>query len=189
VPEYHQQAVGLFVHDKPERFHYVGSASLDIPDLIAFNIQQTLPYTAEDLLKGFFSEVVVKKDPSEFMGSNLAGYFEGKVTDMRYDYPDPGAESFRADATLLFEFKNLAGEVIWKGEFQGPGVGYINPDVRISPFDQASGIAVQEAFDHAVDKAEDAIRNSTTLRDYFRRSMGSPVNPVPAEPAEQEPTA
>ena len=188
VPEY-QQAVGLVVHDKPEQFTYVGSSKLDIPDLNAFHVQQVLPFTMRELLAELFSEVVVEKDPRDFMDTSLPGYFEVKVSDMRYDFQDPGAQNYRADATILVEFKSLLGEPLWKGEFKGSGVGYVDPDIRISTFSQASGIAVQEALDNAVDKMYDGIRNATPLRELLRRTSAATVSGAPTGAAEQEATA
>jgi len=170
APEY-MVPVGLYAHDTPERFYYAGSARLDLPDLLAFQLQQVLPFKAETALRELFADVVLEKvreGGGRFAGKELPGYFEIKVVNLSYDYPDPGARDYRAETEIQAEFKTLAGEVIWGGVFRGSGRGFPDPDIRLTKFGQDSAIAVEESFEDALYEMQDAIRASAVLKNYCR---------------------
>lgn len=184
VPPEFRQKVGLHVHDKPERFYYPGSASLDVSDLMAFHLQQVLPFTAESAFKELFSNVELTQPGAKvihFQQPDLAGYFEIKVASMRYDYPDSGASTYRGEAALYVEFKTFRDDVIWRDLFQGEGVGFTDPDVRLTRFGREAASALEEAFQNAVYKMQDAILESQTLRDYFRLYQAERAEPAKPE--------
>ena len=186
-PEYHQK-VGLYVHDKPERFFYPGSATLDVSDLMSFHLQQVLPFTAESAFKQIFSNVELKQPGAkiEFKTPDMPGYFEIKIASARYDYPDPGLAQYQAEITLLVEFKTSGDEVVWKGIFEGSGVGYSDPNVRLTQFGREAASALEDAFQNAVYKMQDAVVNSQSLREYFRwyqaKKMQEQKPPEPKPP-------
>lgn len=169
LPEYRQK-VGLYVHDEPERFHYPGSASLDVADLMSFHVQHTLPYTAKAAFGEIFQQVETKKPgPKIELGApEEVGYFEIKIVDSRFDFPDPGADNYRAEIQILTEFKTPREEVVWKGIFTGKGIGYSDPNVRMNEFGAGAANAVEDAFQNAIYEMQDGILESATLRDYFR---------------------
>lgn len=179
LPEYRQK-VGLYVHDQPERFYYPGTTTLDISDLMAFHLQQVLPYTAESAFKGIFQNVELQpagpNNKIEFKSPDLAGYFEIKVTSARYDYPDPNVSTYRADIELLVEFKTLQHELVWSGAYRGDGVGFSNPDRNLTRFGKEAGSALEDAFQNAVYQMQDGVLNSPRLRQYFRSRSAFPTN-------------
>lgn len=187
VPAEFRQKVGLHVHDKPERFYYPGSAGLDVSDLMAFHLQQVLPFTAESAFKELFSDVELTPRGAKiihFQQPDLAGYFEIKVMSMRYDYPDSGASTYRGEAALYVEFKTFQEDVIWRDVFQGEGVGFTDPDVRLTRFGREAASALEEAFQNAVYEMQDAILESQTLRDYFRLYQVEQAKAEPPPPSE-----
>lgn len=171
IPEYNQP-VGLLVKDEPERFYYAGSAHLDLPDLLAFNLQQVLPFRAQESLREIFGDVVVEKmgkgGEVHFAGKELPGYFEIKVVNLRYDYPDERAPDYRADTEIQAEFKTFAGELIWGGIFRGSGRGFPDPNIRLTEFGRSSAAAVEESYENALYEMQDSIRASAPLKAYFR---------------------
>jgi hypothetical protein len=170
-PEY-QAKVGLYCHDKPDKFFYPGTADLDISDLMAYHLQQTLPFSAENALKEIFGYVEVSEpgaQAAKFKTQDLAGYFEIRIVNMRYDQPDDTATHFRADTELLVEFVVPLEGVIWRGLFAGEGVGFNDPNIRLTRFGREGAAALEEAFQNAIYKMQDAVIESAVLRDYFRR--------------------
>lgn len=180
VPPEFRQKVGLYAHDKPERFYYPGTVTLDVSDLMAFHLQQVLPFTAQGALQEIFSEVEVKEPGPkiQFKNPDLAGYFEIKITSARYDFPDPDLPNYRSDIELLVEFKTLQGEVMWRGGFKGEGIGFSNPSVRLTRFGREAASALEEAFQDAVSKMQEAVLTSPSLRDYFRWRLAEKANNV-----------
>ena len=187
VPPEYRQKVGLFVHDKPERFFYPGTANLDISDLMSFHLQQTLPFTSESAFREIFSDVEVKEPGPkiQFKAEDLAGYFEIKIASARYDYPDAAATKFRADVELLVEFKTMGGEVIWNGIFQGEGIGFSDSNIRLTRFGRESATALEDAFQNAIYDMQDAVLESMTLRNYFRWRFENQNRQQPTPPASQ----
>ncbi len=194
VPPELRQKVGLYVHDKPERFFYPGTATLDVSDLMSFHLQQTLPFTSQTALQEIFSDVVISDTEGpkiRFKADDLAGFFEITISSIRYDFPDARATRFEADCQLLVEFKTFKDEVIWQQVFQGQGVGYSDPNIRLTKFGRDASSALEDAFQSAVYEMQDAILHSPTLLEYFRwynakNNPGSP--PAPAPPAAAAPS-
>ncbi len=183
IPVEYRQKVGLYVHDKPERFFYPGSSTTDISDLMAFHMQQVLPFTTEGVLKEIFTGVEQKEPGPQvvFKSQDLVGYFEIKTVNLRYDFPDTGAYNYRADVELLVEFKTLEHEPVWRAIFQGEGVGFSNRDVNLSPFGREAATAVEDAFHNAIDSMQEALLKSPSLRQYFRiRQKTHPAQPEQA---------
>ena len=164
------------MHDTPERFFYPGTTTLDISDLMAFHLQQVLPYTSESAFKEIFQSVELKPagPKIEFKSPDLAGYFEIKVSDARYDYPDPNATTYRADIELQVEFKTLDHELVWSGIYRGDGVGFSNPNRNLTRFGKEAGSALEDAFQNAVYQMQDGVLQSPRLRQYFRSRAGQP---------------
>lgn len=177
-PEFHQK-VGLYVHDRPERISYYGSASSDVSDLMSFHLQQVLPFNAQTALQEVFDlvEVTQPEGPDAkivFETPDLAGYFEIKVSNVRYDYPEADRPIYRAEARLLVEFKTLQGQAIWSQMFEGAGTGFSDTNIRLTDFGRGAASALEEAFQRAVDEMEDAVLKSPALREYLRLKASQP---------------
>lgn len=170
IPPEYSQKVGLFVHDKPEQFFYPGTATLDVSDFMSFHLQQTLPFTAQTAFQEIFKEVEMKEEGPRivFKSEDLTGYFEIKILSARYDWPDPQATNFRADVQLQVEFKTLDDEMIWSGIYRGDGVGFSDPNIRLTRFGREGATALEDAFQNAIYEVQDAVLESQTLREYFR---------------------
>lgn len=170
VPPEYRQKVGLFVHEEAERFYYPGTTTLDISDLMAFHLQQVLPFSAQGSLKELFTEVEMRTPGPrlEFKSTDLAGYFEIKVTSVRYDYPDPDVANYRGEVELYVEFKTMQNDVVWKGIFKGDGISFSNADRNLTRFGREAGSALEDAFQDAVDRMQDGVLSSQQLRTYLR---------------------
>ena len=168
-PEFRTKKVGLHVNEKPERFYYYGSAASDASDLMAFHLQQILPFNTQTMLQEMFSAVEISEEGPKivFKTSDLAGYFDVKIESIRYDYPDPNLSNYRADVQLFVEFKTLDDQVIWNGIFDGHGLGFSNTNYRQSDFGRGASAALEEAFQDAVKEMGDSIAKSRTLQGYF----------------------
>lgn len=184
-PEYRQQKVGVYVHEKPERVYYPHSEATDVEDLMVYHLQQILPYSTENVLRQLFGKVeVAEEGPKiEFKAPDLAGYFEIKILSARYDFPDTDAARFLADVQLQVEFKTLNDDVIWSEIFRGEGRGFTNADERLTKFGRGASAALEAAFDDVVYEMQDGILASPPLREYFRSNLGSNVPAPPAAPA------
>jgi hypothetical protein len=167
-PEFHQK-VGLLVHSNPEKFFYPGSARLDVSDLMSFHLQQTLPFTSQTALQEIFSMVEVSEEGAgvRFKNVDLVGYFEIKIVSARYDWPDPNATKYRAEIQLMVEFKTNDDRVIWNDIFTGEGVGFSDPNIRLTRFGREASTALEDAFQNAVYDMQDSILASPSLREYF----------------------
>ena len=191
VPPEYRQKVGLYVHDKPERFYYPGSATLDVSDLMAFHLQQTLPFTAQTAFQEIFSDVTIKEPGPQiqFKTPDLAGYFEIKIVNLRYDYPDPGASNYRAEVSLMVEFKTSEEETIWKSLFQGEGIGFSDPNQRLSEFGRGAASALEEAFQNAVYDMQDAVLKAPVLQQYFQWYQAKKTAEASPPPTSAPPTS
>lgn len=174
--EFHQK-VGLYVHPEAERFNYYGSASSDVSDLMSFHLQQILPYNSQTALQEIFSvvELAQPEDPDAkvvFRAPDLAGYFEIKVSNIRYDYPEADRPVYRAEVRLFVEFKTLQHEPIWSQMFEGSGTGFSDTNIRLTEFGRGAASALEDAFQKAVDEMADVIVHSASLREYLRITAG-----------------
>lgn len=180
-PEFRQK-VGLYVHDKPEKFFYPGTARLDMSDIMSFHLQQTLPFTSQSALQEIFKGVEPSAEGAEiqFKQTDLVGYFEIKISSARYDWPDPNATKYRAEIQLLVEFKTFEDQVIWNGIFTGTGVGFSDTNIRLTRFGRDAATALEDAFQNAIYQMQDAILGSVPLRSYLSETMSEPP-PPPAQ--------
>jgi len=169
IPPEYRQKVGLYVHDKPEKFFYPGTATLDMSDLMSFHLQQTLPFSSQSALQEIFSEVELNEEGPKilFKQTDLVGYFEIKIANARYDWPDPNATKYRAEVQLFVEFKTFGEQVIWNGIFNGEGIGFSDPNIRLTRFGRDAATALEDAFQDAVYQMQDAVLASAELREYF----------------------
>ena len=169
IPPEFRQKVGLYVHDTPEKFFYPGTARLDVSDLMSFHLQQTLPFTSQSALQEIFSKVELSEEGPkiQFKTPDLAGYFEIKIASARYDWPDPNATKYRAEIQLLVEFKTFEDRVIWNDLFTGEGVGFSDPNIRLTRFGRDAATALEDAFQGAIYGMQDAVLKSPDLKAYF----------------------
>lgn len=174
VPPEFRQKVGVYVHEKAEHFNYYGSASQDVSDLMSFHLQQVLPYNIQTSLQGVFALVdMAEPGPKiEFKVPDLVGYFEIKVTNVRYDYPETGRPVYRAETSLLVEFKTMQNQVIWSRIFQGEGTGFSDSNISLTDFGKGASSALEDAFQRAIDDMEDAVVQSPSLKEYLRLRAG-----------------
>lgn len=191
VPPEYRQRVGLYVHEKAEQFYTHGSGELDTADLITdhmtFHLQQVLPFNTQSFLQEIFGEVRMKEpgDKVIFKGSPLAGYFEIRIQNARYDYPDPDLARYRAWAELLVEFKTMEHEVVWSKVFEGQGTGFSDANIRLHRFGREASRALEDAFQDALYQIQDEIVKTPLLRAYFRwyHARQNPPPPPPEPPS------
>lgn len=176
--EFHQK-VGLYVHEETEQIAYYGSAATDISDLMLYHLQTTLPTLAQEALQEVFDQVEMAEVGKEaepkiaFRTPDLAGYFEIRISKIRYDYPEADLSSYRAEVQLSVEFKTLAHEKVWNDVFEGHGLGFSSADLRLTDFGRGSAAALEEAFQEAVDEVEDGVVKAPGLREYLRTRQAS----------------
>lgn len=169
VPVEYAQDVGLFVYDKAESFYYPGTDKLDVSNMMASHLQQVLPFNCQNALSQLFKNVELKeRSDADFKSKNLAGYFEVKILKMRYDWPDPRATRFRADVELLVTFRTMKDRVVWSESYVGEGVGFSDPNIRLTRFGREASTALEDAFQDAVDSMQDGVLKSEDLRVYLR---------------------
>lgn len=173
IPPEFRQKVGIYVHEKAENSNYYGSASSDVSDFMSFHLEQVLPYSAQTALQEIFDGVEMAEPGSkiQFKTPDLAGYFEVKTLDIRYDYPDPSRKVYRADVSLLVEFNTLQHRLIWSHVFKGEGTGFSDVNTGLTDFGKGVSAALEDAFQRAIDDMEDEVARSPALREYLR-SMG-----------------
>lgn len=176
IPPEFRQKVGLYVHDRPEKFFYPGTATLDMSDLMSFHLQQTLPFSSRSALQEIFSEVELSEEGPkiQFKRTDLVGYFEIKIASARYDWPDPNATKYRAEIQLFVEFKTSDERVVWNGIFSGEGIGFSDPNIRLTRFGRDAATALEDAFQDAVYQMQDAVLASTELREHFSSGFNQP---------------
>jgi len=179
-PEFRQK-VGLYVHEKAERFNYYGSATEDVSELMSFHLEQVLPYSAQTALQEVFEGVELAEPGPKiaFKTPGLVGYFEIKVSNVRYDYPETGRPIYRAEVSLLVEFKSMQNQLIWSRIFTGEGTGFSDSNRSLTDFGKGASSALDDAFERAIDDMEDEVIQSASLREYFRLTAGqtSPAQP------------
>jgi len=171
--EYHQK-IGLHVHEEVERISYYGSASSDISDMMLFHLQQILPYNTQAALQSIFSSVEISEPGQKivFKTPELAGYFDIRVSNIRYDYPEAGRPVYRAEVRLNVEFKTISHQLIWSRVLEGVGTSYSDANFSITDFGKGASSALEAAFQDAVDGLEDAVLESAGLREYLRLLAG-----------------
>ncbi len=174
VPPEFRQRVGVHVQEGIERISYYGSASNDVSDLMVFHLQQILPFNVQTALHGIFENVELAEPgpKAAFKTPGLAGYFDIKISNVRYDYPEANRPVYRAEARLQVEFKTPQNEIIWTRMFEGTGTSYSDASVSITDFGKGASSAVESAFQNAVDEMGDGVLQSEGLREYFRMRGG-----------------
>ena len=175
-PAEYRQKVGLYVDDKIERFHYFGSASGDASNKMAFHLQQTLPARIQAMLMSMFERVELSEPNAQitFKTPDLAGFFSVRTLTVRYDYPDPNLSVYRAEVEMSVEFRTFEHQPVWSTVVLGEGVGYDDPNFRLSEFSRGASSALEDAYQKAVDDIEDEVYKSQSLKEDFRgRLLGS----------------
>lgn len=184
VPPEFRQKVGLYVHDRAEQVSYYGSAASDVSDITSFHMEQVLPFNTQTALAEIFELVEVSEPTSEgaagprmaFKNPDLIGYFEVKITNVRYDYPEAGRPHYRAEVKSLVEFKTMQDETVWSATFLGEGTGFSNTNIRLTDFGRGTSSALEDAFQKVVDEIADGAIQSPLLKEYFRRFTPPPVS-------------
>lgn len=176
VPPEFRQKVGVYVHEKAENSNYYGSASADVSDLMTFHLEQVLPYSAQTALQEIFSvtEMAEPGPPIQFKSPDLAGYFEIKTLNIRYDYPETNRTIYRADVSLSVEFKTMQHQTIWSRVFYGEGSGFSDANTGLTDFGKGVSSALEDAFQRAIDDMGDEVVKSPVLREYLRLTAGEP---------------
>lgn len=176
VPPEFRQKVGIYVHEKAENANYYGSASSDVSDLMSFHLEQVLPYSAQTALQEIFEVAeMAESGPSiQFKTPDLAGYFEIKTLNIRYDYPETDRTVYRADVSLSVEFKTMQHQPIWSQVFYGEGSGFSDANTGLTDFGKGVSSALEDAFQRAIDDMEDEVVKSPVLREYLRLTGGGP---------------
>ncbi|MBI4115404.1 MAG: hypothetical protein HY447_02390 [Candidatus Omnitrophica bacterium] len=175
-PEFQGQKVGVYVHEKAERFHLVSNSTFDVSDLMAYHLENVLPFSTQNALQEIFG-LVETKDPGpdvRFRSSDLAGYFEVRIDGARYDFPEANVSNLRAEVQLLVEFKTLQNELVWQQLFEGQGTGYADANQKLTEFGRGSSQALEDAFQDAIDQMQDGILASERLKLHFRDRQPQP---------------